>query len=70
MMFATPIAPTSNATAPRPRKSPLSAACASAWATSAAEGWETSTSFGDSGFAVAASTASTLAVSEVGTTFT
>ena len=57
MMFATPTAPTSSATAPSPRKSPFSAAFASACATRAAEGWVTSTSFGDSGFAVAARTA-------------
>ena len=59
MMLATPTAPTSSATAPRPRKSPLSAAWASAWATRAADGCETSTSFGDSGLAVAARTEST-----------
>ena len=62
MMFATPTAPTRSETAPRPRKRPLSAPCASARATSAADGWLTSTSFGDSGLAVAASTACTAAV--------
>src|SRR5260221_656132 len=55
MMLATPTAPTSRATAPRPRNRPLRALLASAWATSAAEGWETLTWPGFSGLAVAAS---------------
>ena len=46
MMLATPTAPTSSATAPRPRNSASKAPWASAWATSAAEGWETLTSLG------------------------
>ena len=41
MMLATPTAPTSSATAPRPRNRVLNAPLASAWAVSAAEGWET-----------------------------
>src|ERR1700751_2788458 len=43
MMLATPTAPTRSATAPSPRKSPLRALLASAWATRAAEGWLTLT---------------------------
>jgi hypothetical protein len=43
MMLATPIAPTSRATAPRPRNRVLKAFAASARATSAEEGWLTST---------------------------
>src|SRR5215475_5036871 len=43
MMLATPTAPTSSATAPRPRNRVSSASLASAWAVSAAEGWETPT---------------------------
>ena len=62
MMFATPTAPTSSETAPRPRKRLLSAPCASARAVRAAEGWLTATSFGASGLAVAASTDWTAAV--------
>ena len=65
MMLATPTAPTSRATAPRPKKRPSKAPWASAWATRAADGWETSTSLGFSGLAVAPSrlsTASTVAV--------
>ena len=54
MMLATPTAPTSSATAPRPKKRPSKAPWASAWATRAAEGWETSTSLGFCGLAVAA----------------
>ena len=46
MMLATPTAPTSRATAPRPRNRTLKAPLASAWAVSAAEGWETLTSSG------------------------
>jgi hypothetical protein len=42
-MLATPIAPTSSATAPRPRNRVLNAALALAWAVSASEGWETVT---------------------------
>ena len=56
MMFATPTAPTSSATAPSPRNRPLNAPCASARAVSVAEGWLTLTSLGASGSAVAAST--------------
>ena len=59
MMFATPTAPTRRATAPRPRKRPLSALLASAWATSADDGWLTLTPLGFSGLAVAASRLST-----------
>ena len=62
MMLATPTAPTRSETAPRPRKRLLSAPWASARAVSAAEGWLTSTSFGASGLAVAASTDWTAAV--------
>ena len=51
MMLATPIAPTSSATAPRPKNRVLNAALASAWATSASEGWDTSTPLGFSGLA-------------------
>ena len=40
-MFATPIAPTSSATAPSPRNRVSSAPLASAWAVSASDGWET-----------------------------
>ena len=58
-MLATPTAPTSRATAPRPRNRTLNAAWASAWAVSAAEGWETSTWLGFSGLACAASRLST-----------
>ena len=56
MMFATPTAPTSSATAPSPRNRPLKAPWASARAVSVAEGWLTLTSLGASGSAVAAST--------------
>ena len=66
MMFATPTPPTSSATAPRPRNSPVSALFAAARASSAADGWLTSTWSGCSGSAVAASsdcTAATAAVS-------
>ena len=58
-MLATPTAPTSRATAPRPRNRPLSALLASAWATRAEEGWLTLTSLGFSGLAVAARRLST-----------
>ncbi len=51
MMFATPMAPTSSATAPSPRNKVSRAPLASAWAVSAAEGWETVTWFGFSGLA-------------------
>src|SRR6266566_3600654 len=59
MMLATPTVPTSSATAPRPRNRVSNAPLASAWAVSAAEGWETSTSEGFSGLAWAASRLST-----------
>ncbi len=62
MMLATPIAPTSSATAPRPRNRVSSAPLASAWAVSAAEGWETLTWFGFSGQAWAPSRLSTAVV--------
>src|SRR5437764_1320624 len=39
MMFATPTAPTSNETAPRPRNRPFRAPCAAARAWSVADGW-------------------------------
>ena len=58
-MLATPTAPTSRATAPRPRNRVSNAPLASTWAVSAAEGWETSTSLGFSGLAWAASRLST-----------
>ena len=58
-MLATPTAPTSRATAPRPRNRVLKAPLASAWAVRAAEGWETLTSAGFSGLAWAASRLST-----------
>ncbi len=45
-------APTSRATAPSPRKRSSKAPWASAWATSAVEGWETSTSLAFWGLAV------------------
>jgi hypothetical protein len=50
MMLATPTAPTSRATAPRPRNRTLNADWASAWAVRAADGWETVTSPGFPGF--------------------
>ena len=53
MMLATPMAPTSSATAPRPRNRVSSAPLASAWAVSASDGWETSTWSGFSGLACA-----------------
>ena len=59
MMLATPTAPTSRATAPRPRNRVLKALLASAWATSADEGWDTSATLGYSGLACAASRLST-----------
>jgi hypothetical protein len=62
MMLATPIAPTSSATAPSPRNRVSSAPLASAWAVSAAEGWETSTWLGFSGLAYAPSRLSTAVV--------
>jgi hypothetical protein len=62
MTFATPTAPTSSETAPSPRKRPLSAPSVSALAVRTSEGRLTSTSFGASGFAVAASTSWTAAV--------
>ena len=49
MMFATPTAPTRSATAASPRKRSLNAPWASARATSAEEGWLTSTLLGASG---------------------
>ena len=55
MTLPTPMAPTSRETAPRPRNRLFSAPLASARATSASEGWETSTWSGCSGLAVAAS---------------
>ena len=51
MMLATPIAPTSSAIAPSPRNRVSRAPLASAWAVSAAEGWEIMTSLGFSGLA-------------------
>ena len=62
MMLATPMAPTSRATAPRPRNRVSSAPLASAWAVSAAEGWETATWPGFSGLAWAPSRLSTAVV--------
>src|SRR5271169_851594 len=62
MMLATPMAPTSRATALRPRKRASSAPLASAWAVSASEGWETSTWLGFSGSAWAPSRLSTRVV--------
>src|SRR5260370_8999231 len=60
MMVATPNAPTSRATAPRPRYRPLSADAASARAVRAADGWLTAAWLGSSGSAVAASSDWTL----------
>ena len=62
MMLATPIAPTSSATAPSPRNRVSSAPWASAWAVSAAEGWETVTWLGSCGLACAPSRLSTVVV--------
>ena len=62
MMLATPIAPTSRATAPRPRNRVSSAPLASARAVSASDGRETVTWFGFSGLACAASRLSTAVV--------
>src|SRR5260370_1448882 len=62
MMLATPIAPTSGATAPSPRNRVSRAPAASARAVSAAEGWETSTWFGFSGLAWSPSRLSTRVV--------
>ncbi len=62
MMLATPIAPTSSATAPSPRNRVPSASCASARAVSASEGWETPTELVFSGSACAASRLSTAVV--------
>ena len=62
MMLATPIAPTSSATAPRPRNRVSSAPSASARAVSASEGWETLTWLGFSGLACAPSRLSTAVV--------
>jgi hypothetical protein len=62
MMWATPIAPTSSATAPKPRNRVSSAPSASARAVSAAEGWETMTWLEFSGLACAASRLSTRVV--------
>ena len=59
MMLATPTPPTSNAMAPRPRKSPVKALWASARATKASDGRLTFTWSGCPGFAVAARTDST-----------
>ena len=59
MMLATPIAPTSSATAPRPRNRVSRAPWVSAWAVSASEGWETLTWLGFSGLACAPSRLST-----------
>src|SRR5262249_48233370 len=53
MMLATPTAPTTSETAPRPRKRLLSAPWGSARAVRAADGWLTFTSLGASGSAVA-----------------
>ncbi|HEX4656028.1 MAG TPA: hypothetical protein VH307_01475 [Streptosporangiaceae bacterium] len=62
IMLATPMAPTSSATAPRPRNRVSRAPLASAWAVSAAEGWETVTWPGFSGLACAPSRLSTWVV--------
>jgi hypothetical protein len=62
MILATPIAPTSRATAPRPRNRVSSAPLASACAVSASEGRETSTWLGFSGLAWAVSRLSTRVV--------
>jgi hypothetical protein len=51
MMLATTTAPTSSATAPRPRNSVSNAPTASACAVSAADGWDTLTPLGSSGLA-------------------
>ena len=62
MMLATPTAPTSSATAPRPRNRVSKAPAASAWAVSAFDGWETLTWLGFSGLAWAPSRLSTAVV--------
>ena len=62
MMLATPMAPTSSATAPRPRNSVLNAPAASACAVRVSEGWDAVTSFGFSGLVWAASRLSTAVV--------
>ena len=59
MMLATPIAPTSSATAPSPRNRVLNAPLASAWATSAEDGTDTSGLLGSSGSVCAPSRLST-----------
>ncbi len=56
MVLATPTPPTSRATAPRPRSSPVNARSVACLAASASDGLDTSTSLGAKGFAVAAST--------------
>ena len=56
IVFATPTPPTSRATAPTPSSRPVNASSAACCASSASDGRETSTSFGASGLAVAAST--------------
>ena len=53
MVLATPIPPTSSATAPSPTSSPVNASSVACWAASASEGRETSTSLGACGLAVA-----------------
>ena len=63
MMLATPTAPTSSATAPRPRNRVLKAPAASAWAVSAADGCDTLTWLGFSGLAWAAIRLSTVVMS-------
>ena len=62
MMLATPTAPTSKATRPRPRNKVSKAPAASALAVRAFEGWETSTELGSSGLAWAPRRRSTLVV--------
>src|SRR6266545_1679417 len=64
IVLATPMPPTSSATAPRPSSRPVKVLSTAAWAASASEGLDTSTSLGCAGLAVLASrsrTASTAA---------
>ena len=61
MVLATPTPPTSKATAPSPSSSAVKVSSVACFAASASEGRDTCTSFGFSGFAVAASTPRTWA---------
>ena len=59
MMFATPMPPTSSATLPRPSRSPVKVVSVTLRAAIASDGRSTSTSPGELGLAVGASTAAT-----------